>query len=157
MALLNFTSGIRLTKSINSFRGEWAQQQYVLPSTYKGGDAEFCVRKQQASCLGWNNFCSLNGKRQQLNSFNSTFIQNSTNTSSTTSQSTLDHHVDESRYWPFLNKIWKNSRGGLERNPDTYMKIHDLLLCSSTKIKQSRWCGIQVELHKTLLKQKCFA
>ena len=50
MALLNFTSGIRLTKSINSSRGEWAQQHYVLPSTYKGGDAEFVVTKQQASC-----------------------------------------------------------------------------------------------------------
>ena len=56
MALLNFTSGIRLTKSINSSRGEWAQQQYVLPSTYKGGDAEFVVTKQQASCLGWSHF-----------------------------------------------------------------------------------------------------
>ena len=63
MALLNFTSGIRLTKSINSSRGEWAQQQYVLPYTYKGGDAEFVVTKQQASCLGWSHFCSLlNGK-----------------------------------------------------------------------------------------------
>ena len=63
MALLNFTSGIRLTKRINSSRGEWAQQQYVLPSTYKGGDAEFVVTKQQASCLGWSHFCSLlNGK-----------------------------------------------------------------------------------------------
>ena len=41
--MLNFTSGIRLTKSINSSRGEWAQQQYVFPSTYKGGDAEFVV------------------------------------------------------------------------------------------------------------------
>ena len=96
--MLNFTSGIRLTKSINSFRGEWAQQHLVLPSTYKGGDAEFCVRKQQASCLGRNNFCSLNGKRQQFNSFNSTFIQNSTKTSSTTSQSTLHHHVDGPRF-----------------------------------------------------------
>ena len=28
--------------------GEWAQQQHVLPSTYKGGDAEFVVTKQQA-------------------------------------------------------------------------------------------------------------
>ena len=46
MALLNFTNGIRLTKSIISSRGEWAQQQYVLPSTYKGGDAEFVVTKQ---------------------------------------------------------------------------------------------------------------
>ena len=157
MALLNFTRGIRLTKSINSSRGEWVQQHHVLPSTYKGVDAEFCVRKQQASCLGWNNFCSLNGKTLQFNSCNSTFIQNSTNTSSTTSQSTLQHHVDESRYWPFLAKIWNDSRGRLERNPNTYMKIHDLLLCSSTKIKQSRWCAIQVELHKTLLKHKCFA
>ena len=48
MALLNFTSGIRLTKSINSSRGEWAQQHHVLPSTYKAGDAEFVVTKQQA-------------------------------------------------------------------------------------------------------------
>ena len=52
MALLNFTINIRLRKSINSSRGEWAQQHHVLPSTYKGGDAEFVVRKQQASCLG---------------------------------------------------------------------------------------------------------
>ena len=51
MALLNFTSGIRLRKSINSSRGEWAQQYHVLPSTYKGGDAEFVVTNQQASCL----------------------------------------------------------------------------------------------------------
>ena len=124
MALLNFTSGTRLTKSINSSRGEWAQQQYVLPSTYKGGDAKFFVTKQQASCVDWSHFCSLlNGKRQQYNSFNSTFIQNSTNTSSTTPQSTLHHHVDESRDWPFLTKIWKSSRGGFERNPNTYMKI----------------------------------
>ena len=43
MALLNFTSGIRLTKSINRSRGEWAQQQYVLLSTYKGGDADVWV------------------------------------------------------------------------------------------------------------------
>ena len=57
MALLNFTSGIRLTKSINSSRGEWAQQQHVLPSTYKGGDAEFVATKQQASCLDWYHFC----------------------------------------------------------------------------------------------------
>ena len=62
MALLNFTSGIRLTKSINSSRGEWAQQHHVLPSTYKGGDAEFVVTKQQASCLGWSNFVHLMGK-----------------------------------------------------------------------------------------------
>ena len=27
---------------------EWAQQQHVLPPTYKGGDAEFVVTKQQA-------------------------------------------------------------------------------------------------------------
>ena len=75
MALLNFTSGIRLTKSINISRGEWAQQQHVLPSTYKGGDVEFVVTKQQASCLGWYHFCSLlNGKREQYNSFHSTFI-----------------------------------------------------------------------------------
>ena len=94
--MLNFTSGIRLTKSINSSRGGWVQQHHVLPSAYKGCDAEFCVRKQQASCLSWNNFCSLNGKRHQFNSFNSTFILNSTNKSSTTSQSTLHHHVDES-------------------------------------------------------------
>ena len=141
--MLNFTSGIRLTKSINSSRGEWAQQKYVLPSTYKGGDAEFCVRKQQASCLGWNNFFSLNGKRQQFNSFNSTFIQNSTKRSSTTSQRAQHHHVDET-------KILNNSQGRLEANLD-------LLLCSSTKITQSRRCDIQVELHKTLLKHKCFA
>ena len=65
VALLNFTSGIRLTKSINSSRGDWAQRQHVLPSTYKGGDAEFVVTKQQASCLGWSHFCSLlNEKRQ---------------------------------------------------------------------------------------------
>ena len=44
-----------------SSRVEWAQQQYVLPSTYKGGDAEFVVTKQQASCLGWS---LLNGKIQ---------------------------------------------------------------------------------------------
>ena len=56
MALLNFTSGNRLTKSINSSRGEWAQQHHVLPSTYKGGDAEFVVTKQQAPCLGWYHF-----------------------------------------------------------------------------------------------------
>ena len=43
--------------------GEWAQQHHVLPSTYKGVDAEFVVTKQQASCLGWNNFFPLNGKR----------------------------------------------------------------------------------------------
>ena len=99
MALLNFTSGIRLTKTVNSSRGEWAQQQYVFPSTYKGGDAEFVVTKQQASCLGWFHFCSLlNGKRQQYNSFNSTFIENSTNKSSTASQSTLHDHVDEGQY-----------------------------------------------------------
>ena len=55
--------------------GEWVQQQYVLPSTYKGGDAEFVVTKQQASCLGWSHFCSLlNGKRHQYNSFSSAFI-----------------------------------------------------------------------------------
>ena len=60
MALLQFSGGIlRLTKSINSSRGEWAQQHHVLPSTYKGGDAEFVVTKQQASCLGWSHFCSL--------------------------------------------------------------------------------------------------
>ena len=99
VAQLNFTSGIRLTKTINSSRGEWAQQQHVLPSTYKGGDAEFVVTKQQASCLGWYHFCSLlNGKREQYNSFNSTFILKSTNTSSTTSQSTLHNHVDEGMY-----------------------------------------------------------
>ena len=75
MALLNFTSDIRLTKSINNFRGEWAQQQYVILSTYKGGDAEFVVTKQQASCLRWSHVCSLlNGKRQEYNNFNSTFI-----------------------------------------------------------------------------------
>ena len=34
----------------------------MLPSTYKGGDAEFVVTKKQASCVGWNNFCPLNGK-----------------------------------------------------------------------------------------------
>src|SRR5215216_7531853 len=63
----------------------------------KGVMLSFVVTKKQASCLGWNSFCSLNGKRQQFNSFNSTFILNSTNKSSTTSQSTLHHHVDESR------------------------------------------------------------
>ena len=31
--------------------GEWAQQHHVLPSTYKGGDAEFVVAKQQAIVL----------------------------------------------------------------------------------------------------------
>src|SRR6266496_242695 len=56
VALLNFTSGIRLTKSINSSRGEWAQQHHVLPSTYKTGDVEFAVTKQQPSCLGWSHF-----------------------------------------------------------------------------------------------------
>ena len=56
MALLNFTISIRLRKRINSSRGEWAQQHHVLPSTYKGGDAEFVVTKQQASCLGWSIF-----------------------------------------------------------------------------------------------------
>ena len=60
--MLNFNSGIRLTKSINSSRGEWEQQQYVLPSTYKGGDAEFVVTKQQASCLVGTFFHYLMGK-----------------------------------------------------------------------------------------------
>ena len=66
MALLNFTSGTGLRKSINSSRWEWVLQKHVLPSTYKGGDAEFVVTKKQASCVGWNNFCSLNGKIQHF-------------------------------------------------------------------------------------------
>ena len=56
MALFNFTSGIRLTKSINSSRGEWAQQQHVLPSTYKGGDAEFCCKKETSIMSGLEQF-----------------------------------------------------------------------------------------------------
>ena len=58
-----------------SSRVEWAQQKYVLPYTYKGGDAEFVVTKQQASCLGWYHFYSLlNEKTEQYNNFGSTFI-----------------------------------------------------------------------------------
>ena len=56
MALLNFTNGIRLTKGINSSRGEWAQQQHVLPSTYKGGDAEFCCNKETSIMSGLEQF-----------------------------------------------------------------------------------------------------
>ena len=48
MALLNFTSGIRLRKSVNSSKGEWAQRHHVIPSTYKGGDAKFVVTNKQA-------------------------------------------------------------------------------------------------------------
>ena len=55
--------------------GHGTCQQHVRPSTYQGGDAEFVVTKQQASCLGWYHFYSLlNGKREQYNSFGSTFI-----------------------------------------------------------------------------------
>ena len=128
MALLNFTSSIRLTKSINSSRGEWAQQEYVLPSTYKGGDAEFVVTKQQASCLDWNNFCSLNGKRQQFNSFNSTFIQNSTNTS-------ISKHTAQSCGWRPVLTFHETTRIKYE-SANTNSKSN-LVLCSCIEIKQS--------------------
>ena len=52
---------------------------------------------------------------------------------------------------------FEKTREEVLKEISTHIWKSGLLLCSSTKIKQSRWCDIQVELHKTLLKQKCFA
>ena len=54
----------------------------------------------------------------------------------------------------WIDIMWLRPR--FETTRQEHLKqILDLLLCSSTKIKQSHRCDIQVELHKTLLKHRC--